>query len=158
MKEYLILIFNYYFTIEVPNNQSIKQILFCFEDVPISRKPNTSLKKATTDKKGENQSSTSKKNDGKSTATANGNGKSACETPSQKPKKKKTRTTFTAYQLEELERAFERAPYPGKNYYYDIEYFSCFISVTNNISCGQLLFLKYRCFCTRGASAKTMPE
>ncbi|XP_067648551.1 retinal homeobox protein Rx [Eurosta solidaginis] len=27
-------------------------------------------------------------------------------------KKKKTRTTFTAYQLEELERAFERAPYP----------------------------------------------
>ena len=28
------------------------------------------------------------------------------------PKKKKTRTTFTTYQLEELERAFERAPYP----------------------------------------------
>ena len=28
------------------------------------------------------------------------------------PKKKKTRTTFTAFQLEELERAFERAPYP----------------------------------------------
>ncbi|XP_054712821.1 retinal homeobox protein Rax-like [Uloborus diversus] len=27
-------------------------------------------------------------------------------------KKKKTRTTFTAYQLEELERAFQRAPYP----------------------------------------------
>ncbi|CAH1110259.1 unnamed protein product [Psylliodes chrysocephalus] len=27
-------------------------------------------------------------------------------------KKKKTRTTFTAFQLEELERAFERAPYP----------------------------------------------
>ncbi|XP_053661103.1 uncharacterized protein LOC128710088 [Anopheles marshallii] len=27
-------------------------------------------------------------------------------------KKKKTRTTFTAYQLEELEHAFERAPYP----------------------------------------------
>ncbi|KAK2706217.1 retinal homeobox protein Rx2-like isoform X2 [Artemia franciscana] len=27
-------------------------------------------------------------------------------------KKKKTRTTFTPYQLEELERAFERAPYP----------------------------------------------
>lgn len=27
-------------------------------------------------------------------------------------KRKKTRTTFTAYQLEELERAFERAPYP----------------------------------------------
>ncbi|XP_044750975.1 retinal homeobox protein Rx-B [Coccinella septempunctata] len=27
-------------------------------------------------------------------------------------KKKKTRTTFTSYQLEELERAFERAPYP----------------------------------------------
>ena len=30
-----------------------------------------------------------------------------------KQKKKKTRTTFTAFQLEELERAFERAPYPG---------------------------------------------
>ncbi|XP_076304399.1 uncharacterized protein LOC143222190 isoform X1 [Tachypleus tridentatus] len=28
------------------------------------------------------------------------------------PKKKKTRTTFTAFQLEELERAFQRAPYP----------------------------------------------
>jgi len=28
-------------------------------------------------------------------------------------KKKKSRTTFTAYQLEELERAFEKAPYPG---------------------------------------------
>ena len=27
-------------------------------------------------------------------------------------KKKKTRTTFTGYQLEELERAFQRAPYP----------------------------------------------
>ncbi|KAG8184413.1 hypothetical protein JTE90_004583 [Oedothorax gibbosus] len=27
-------------------------------------------------------------------------------------KKKKTRTTFTAFQLEELERAFQRAPYP----------------------------------------------
>ncbi|XP_023287656.1 ALX homeobox protein 1 isoform X2 [Orussus abietinus] len=27
-------------------------------------------------------------------------------------KKKKTRTTFTAYQLDELEKAFERAPYP----------------------------------------------
>ncbi|XP_054166070.1 homeobox protein aristaless-like [Oppia nitens] len=27
-------------------------------------------------------------------------------------KKKKTRTTFTSYQLEELERAFQRAPYP----------------------------------------------
>lgn len=31
---------------------------------------------------------------------------------SQPVKKKKTRTTFTAYQLEELERSFERAPYP----------------------------------------------
>ncbi|KAG1708497.1 Retinal homeobox protein Rx1 [Nymphon striatum] len=35
------------------------------------------------------------------------------ESEKEKPvKKKKTRTTFTAYQLEELERAFERAPYP----------------------------------------------
>ena len=49
-----------------------------------------------------------KKSDNRS--TENTNGKSA-----QKPKKKKTRTTFTAYQLEELERAFERAPYPGNN-------------------------------------------
>lgn len=30
----------------------------------------------------------------------------------QNGKKKKTRTTFTGYQLEELERAFQRAPYP----------------------------------------------
>ncbi|XP_069971752.1 homeobox protein aristaless-like 4 isoform X2 [Penaeus vannamei] len=36
--------------------------------------------------------------------------KKASDTPG--VKKKKTRTTFTAYQLEELERAFERAPYP----------------------------------------------
>ncbi|XP_074643064.1 uncharacterized protein LOC141900187 isoform X2 [Tubulanus polymorphus] len=28
------------------------------------------------------------------------------------PKKKKTRTTFSAYQLEEMEKAFEAAPYP----------------------------------------------
>lgn len=28
------------------------------------------------------------------------------------PKKKKTRTTFTGHQLEELEKAFQRAPYP----------------------------------------------
>ena len=95
--------------------------LFYFKDVPISRKPNSSSKKATTDKKGENQSTTPKKNDGSSSSTANGNGKSACGTPSQKPKKKKTRTTFTAYQLEELERAFERAPYPGIYHYHFID-------------------------------------
>ena len=48
-----------------------------------------------------------------------GSTKSNCSTATvtQKPKKKKTRTTFTAYQLEELERAFERAPYPGNNLY-----------------------------------------
>ena len=48
-----------------------------------------------------------------------GSTKSNCSTTTvtQKPKKKKTRTTFTAYQLEELERAFERAPYPGNNLY-----------------------------------------
>ncbi|KAK9504513.1 hypothetical protein O3M35_010830 [Rhynocoris fuscipes] len=46
-------------------------------------------------------STTSKKSESKSKKTDN-NG----------VKKKKTRTTFTAYQLEELERAFERAPYP----------------------------------------------
>ena len=89
--------------------------------MPISRKPNSSSKKATTDKKGENQSTTPKKNDGSSSSTANGNGKSACGTPSQKPKKKKTRTTFTAYQLEELERAFERAPYPGMYHHHSID-------------------------------------
>jgi hypothetical protein len=38
--------------------------------------------------------------------------KSKKEKKKEGPKKKKTRTTFTAYQLEELERAFERAPYP----------------------------------------------
>ena len=106
--------------------------------MPISRKPNSSSKKATTDKKGENQSSTPKKNDGSSSATANGNGKSACGTPAQKPKKKKTRTTFTAYQLEELERAFERAPYPGIYHYHFIdlclgskENYYCFSSMSN---------------------------
>ena len=35
------------------------------------------------------------------------------ESSKAKQKKKKTRTTFTAFQLEELEKAFERAPYPG---------------------------------------------
>nr|XP_023015302.1 retinal homeobox protein Rx-B [Leptinotarsa decemlineata] len=47
---------------------------------------------------GSTQATTTKKNDKKK----NDNG----------VKKKKTRTTFTAFQLEELERAFERAPYP----------------------------------------------
>ena len=98
--------------------------------MPISRKPNLSSKRATTDKKGQNQSSTPKKNDGSSSATANGNGKSACGTPSQKPKKKKTRTTFTAYQLEELERAFERAPYPGMYHHHGIDL--CLISSMSN--------------------------
>uniref|UniRef100_A0A182PS19 Homeobox domain-containing protein n=1 Tax=Anopheles epiroticus TaxID=199890 RepID=A0A182PS19_9DIPT len=43
-----------------------------------------------------------------------GNGKKADKKKSDPNgiKKKKTRTTFTAYQLEELEHAFERAPYP----------------------------------------------
>lgn len=45
------------------------------------------------------------------TPSADKNQVSASST--EKPvKKKKTRTTFTAYQLEELERAFQRAPYP----------------------------------------------
>ncbi|XP_050500056.1 retinal homeobox protein Rx-B [Diabrotica virgifera virgifera] len=47
---------------------------------------------------GSTQNTSTKKNDKKK----NDNG----------VKKKKTRTTFTAFQLEELERAFERAPYP----------------------------------------------
>ncbi|KAK7076258.1 hypothetical protein SK128_027941 [Halocaridina rubra] len=41
---------------------------------------------------------------------ADSKSKKSTDTPG--VKKKKTRTTFTAYQLEELERAFERAPYP----------------------------------------------
>ncbi|GFS52380.1 homeobox protein ARX [Trichonephila inaurata madagascariensis] len=41
----------------------------------------------------------------KSTSTAS-------STTEKAVKKKKTRTTFTAFQLEELERAFQRAPYP----------------------------------------------
>ncbi|XP_058453996.1 LIM/homeobox protein Lhx1 isoform X2 [Malaya genurostris] len=56
------------------------------------------------------------------TPIANGNGSDSQSSSNKKNdkkkgdpngiKKKKTRTTFTAYQLEELERAFERAPYP----------------------------------------------
>lgn len=45
-----------------------------------------------------------------STKKSESKSKKASDTPG--VKKKKTRTTFTAYQLEELERAFERAPYP----------------------------------------------
>ena len=131
--------------------------------MPISRKPNSSSKRATTDKKGENQSSTPKKNDGSSSATANGNGKSACGTPAQKPKKKKTRTTFTAYQLEELERAFERAPYPGIYHYHFIDL--CLGSKQNTVFLVWVIkyylnnFLaKYRCFRTRRASLKALPQ
>ncbi|XP_015905758.1 retinal homeobox protein Rax [Parasteatoda tepidariorum] len=40
------------------------------------------------------------------------NSGTASSTTEKAVKKKKTRTTFTAYQLEELERAFQRAPYP----------------------------------------------
>ncbi|XP_053695829.1 homeobox protein Hox-D3 [Sabethes cyaneus] len=56
------------------------------------------------------------------TPIVNGNGSDSASSSNKKNdkkkadpngiKKKKTRTTFTAYQLEELERAFERAPYP----------------------------------------------
>lgn len=45
-----------------------------------------------------------------STKKTDSKSKKSSDTPG--VKKKKTRTTFTAYQLEELERAFERAPYP----------------------------------------------
>ncbi|KAG0710414.1 Retinal homeobox protein Rx2 [Chionoecetes opilio] len=45
-----------------------------------------------------------------STKKSESKSKKTSDTPG--VKKKKTRTTFTAYQLEELERAFERAPYP----------------------------------------------
>jgi len=47
-----------------------------------------------------------------STTTKTGSKSKKDRKKSDGPKKKKTRTTFTAYQLEELERAFERAPYP----------------------------------------------
>ncbi|GIY71983.1 aristaless-related homeobox protein, partial [Caerostris darwini] len=40
------------------------------------------------------------------------NSSTASTTAEKTVKKKKTRTTFTAFQLEELERAFQRAPYP----------------------------------------------
>ncbi|XP_035206421.1 paired mesoderm homeobox protein 2-like [Stegodyphus dumicola] len=47
------------------------------------------------------------------TATSNDKSSPATSSTAEKTvKKKKTRTTFTAYQLEELERAFQRAPYP----------------------------------------------
>ena len=60
----------------------------------------------TTSAKKSGQAVTSKKNVDKSASSEElGN----CNKPA---KKKKTRTTFTTYQLEELERAFERAPYP----------------------------------------------
>jgi len=64
------------------------------QNVNVNGNGNTSVT-STTGKKNENKST--KKND-----TSN----------SSATKKKKTRTTFTPYQLEELERAFERAPYP----------------------------------------------
>ncbi|XP_063698048.1 homeobox protein ceh-8 [Culicoides brevitarsis] len=61
--------------------------------------------------------SSTSSNDAAATSTTNGKSKGSDnkgkgKTDSNGVKKKKTRTTFTAYQLEELERAFERAPYP----------------------------------------------
>ncbi|GBM76820.1 Homeobox protein ARX [Araneus ventricosus] len=44
--------------------------------------------------------------------TSEKNTSTASSTTEKAVKKKKTRTTFTAFQLEELERAFQRAPYP----------------------------------------------
>ncbi|XP_046442144.1 ALX homeobox protein 1-like isoform X2 [Daphnia pulex] len=57
----------------------------------------TSVSSTTSGKKSENKNSKKSANDSANNSAT---------------KKKKTRTTFTPYQLEELERAFERAPYP----------------------------------------------
>ncbi|KAF4520184.1 hypothetical protein B566_EDAN003896 [Ephemera danica] len=65
-----------------------------------SHQDNTGLQQNTSTVVPEQQPS--KKSESKSKKSVDNNG----------VKKKKTRTTFTAYQLEELERAFERAPYP----------------------------------------------
>lgn len=43
---------------------------------------------------------------------SNGSSNSGGNSQANNGKKKKTRTTFTGYQLEELEKAFQRAPYP----------------------------------------------
>ncbi|KAK3932817.1 Retinal homeobox protein Rx2 [Frankliniella fusca] len=61
------------------------------------------LSRASTGISSEAEQSTPKKSESKSSKN---------KTDNNGIKKKKTRTTFTAYQLEELERAFERAPYP----------------------------------------------
>jgi hypothetical protein len=44
--------------------------------------------------------------------SGNSNANNLSQTQAPNGKKKKTRTTFTAFQLEELEKAFQRAPYP----------------------------------------------